>query len=142
MIRTSFFLQRHPQSGTIYFRRAIPKRHRQSFNGKAEIKKSLQTYDKNIATIRATMLNARLESKFNQLEVDMGDNPFLSKITIDELDVKSGTVKSLDIDYGGDVEKELQALHEVNKLLSQSVRYISHCWTTVLPFILFKNYLG
>jgi hypothetical protein len=64
MIRTSFFLQRHPKSGIIYFRRAIPKRFQFAFNGKAEIKRSLQTDSKTIALEQAIRVNSGLEDQF------------------------------------------------------------------------------
>ncbi len=111
MIRAFSFLQRHPQSGILYFRKRIPRRHRFAFGGRHEVKRSLGTCDKNIALPKAMMLYVELQAKFNEFEEEsnMGDGPYIGKITVGDLDVKSGTVKGLDVDFGGDSEKELAA---------------------------------
>ena len=105
MIRTSFFLQRHPKSGIIYFRRAIPKRFQFAFNGKIEVKRSLQTDSKTIALEQAIRVNSDLEKQFKNLEVDMGDNSF-SKMTVGDITA----------DFGGDMEKELAAIEKAMEL--------------------------
>lgn len=123
MIRVFSFLQRHPQSGILYFRRAIPERHRSAFGGRREIKCSLRTYDKGIAVERAMGLYARLESRLNELDgvPTMSDDNFFSKITLKDLDVLSGKVGKVEIDYDGDDVKEAAALAKVRAMLAQPV---------------------
>lgn len=105
MIRTSFFLQRHPKSGIIYFRRAIPKRFRSAFSGKAEVKRSLQTDSKTIALEQAIRVNSSLEKQFIQIEAGM-DKGCLGKITMGDISV----------DFDGDTEKELAAIEKVMEM--------------------------
>ncbi len=68
MIRAFSFLQRHPKSGILYFRKRIPERYRLAFNGRNEIKKSLRTCDKKIAMPRAMVLYAELQNTFNVID--------------------------------------------------------------------------
>ena len=106
MIRTSFFLQRHPKSGIIYFRRAIPKRYQHAFNGKVEIKRSLQTYDKTIALTQSIKLNASLENQFIQLDEESVDKDCFGKMVVD----------GIEADFGGDMEKEMAAIEKIMEL--------------------------
>ncbi len=119
MIRAFSFLQRHPESGILYFRRSIPKRHRHAFGGRYEFKRSLRTHDNKVARPLAMMLYTNLQSVFNGLEAgeDMSAHNFMGKITFAELDVNTGKAKGLEIDYDGDAEKELAALQQVKSLL-------------------------
>ena len=138
MIRVFSFLQRNPNSGILYFRYVVPERFRSAF-GRSEIKFSLRTTDKHVAFPLAMQYHAEVQEKIRCAEgatmrkrkKSLPDNSF-SKITASEFDVKSGKAKNLEIDYGGDLEKELAALREVKAVLRPVVQLQQHLPSSVV----------
>lgn len=114
MIRVSSFLQRHPESGLLYFRLSIPPRYRAAI-GRTEIKRSLGTHDKRLALPAAMRLYCEVQQLFNQLDTgatmpttrrkkDSAAGSTLSKITLAEISLPGGgKARNVTIDTGDDV---------------------------------------
>ena len=105
MIRVFSCLQRNPQSGILYFRRSIPPRFRQWFNGKYEYKRSLKTRDKNVALPLAMGFYSQLQAKFNEIGgvPAMSDDNYFYKVEIKEIKQPGGgKVRGVTIDTGDD----------------------------------------
>lgn len=121
MIRVFSCLQRHSQSGILYFRRSIPKRLRPYFNGRCEYKRSLKTHNKNVAIPLAMGLYSQVQIKFNELEEvpKVSDDNYFSKIEIKEIELPGGgKIKGFLAD-NGDLDKEEEVLHQTIKLVSE-----------------------
>lgn len=114
-MRISSLIYRHPSSGIIYFRKVIPERYRQFFNGRVEFKRSLRTHDKSVALPSAMKLYSDLQEQFNSLENKVVDM------------VKPSHV----------VEKSLLQTRTVQRLkltiLSLKRNTKKSCWVVVLP---------
>ena len=110
MIRAFSFLQRHPKSGILYFRKRIPQRYRFAFDGKQEIKRSLRTCDKKVAAPRAMILYVELQNIFNELDgvSAMGDDNFWGKVTSSVID-SQGRKRERTYDTGDHDEDEKRA---------------------------------
>jgi integrase len=121
MIRAFSYLQRDKQSGVLYFCYAIPMRYQQVV-GKKMIRFSLRTTDKRLAIPLAQKHHADILRKLDKVGRKMakGSEPdwSIGKITAEEIDVRSGKAKNLEIDYGGDLEKELAALQAIKNTLT------------------------
>lgn len=131
MNRVFSFLYRNPDSGILYFRTIIPKRHRHHF-GKREVKRSLKTRDKVVAMGIAMRLYCNLQQEYKRIEGGLMNNKksqaiatedelnrlrteddFLSFITFDELDLPSGgKAKGVTIDTG-DPDKDMAVAREL-----------------------------
>jgi integrase len=57
------YLYREKSSGVFYFRYQIPIHHRFIFNGRSVIKRSLKTYDRNVAKLEALRLELEIREK-------------------------------------------------------------------------------
>lgn len=122
MIRAFSFLQRHPKSGIIYFRKTIPQRYRQAFNGKLEFKRSLRTCDKKVAAPLAMTLYGELQSKFNEIDgmvADMGNENLMQKITASVFDSK-GQKRERTFDTGDD-EKDMELADKFEEKYASAV---------------------
>ena len=113
MIRVSSFLQRHPESGLLYFRLSIPPRYRAAI-GRTEIKRSLGTHDKRLALPAAMQLYCEVQQLFNQLDTGATmptkrrkkdtSSSTMSKITLAEIVLPGGgKARNVVIDTGDDV---------------------------------------
>lgn len=67
MIRVFSFCFRHPRSGQLFFRMAVPRK-LQPLVGRREIKKSLRTADKAVAVPAAMKQYANYQEEFRRLE--------------------------------------------------------------------------
>jgi integrase len=90
----------------LYFRRVLTPSLRDYF-GTREFKRSLRTHDRKLAIQRARHLLVALENLEKQLMGDDKDKYVSLKLL---------SYNGIDIDYGGDMEKELQALKAIKKM--------------------------
>lgn len=136
MNRVFSFVFRHPQSGILYFRCAIPTRLQPTLK-RREIRRSLRTTNKTVAIPSAMRLYASLQEQFQQIDGDRmkekkerisevefyknsaaseptrpTNGPTIELITV-PMPGPNGQVNNIEIDYNGDVEKEVAAAEKI-----------------------------